>query len=317
MEATDEQPSQFLQILRANGKQTEVNVEFDPRRLVGKLRSELLQGDSQAAPLLAALALIGASGAHPSNWQGLLEPSTSEDVVQDDESLRLSASKLEAFEKCPLHWFINSFGGDGSSFEASIGTLLHAAMEVSLNHAQLSEFVESNWHTLKFDAEWLNRSAHRRAVKMLGLISEYLDRPAELVASEQGFEISLGKLVVAGKIDRVERAETGLIAADLKTGKTPSAKDVQEHRQLALYQLGLREIFGEEVAGGRIISVGGGSLKVMEQPKLEGESEAVIRKLLERAEAEIGQAQFVAEVSGHCEGDAKCQLLLARAVTNA
>ena len=317
MEASDEQPSQFLQILRANGKQTEVNIEFDPRRLVGKLRSELLQGDSQAAPLLAALALIGASGAHPSNWQGLLEPSTSEDVVQDDESLRLSASKLEAFEKCPLHWFINSFGGDGSSFEASIGTLLHAAMEVSLNHAQLSEFVESNWHTLKFDAEWLNRSAHRRAVKMLGLISEYLDRPAELVASEQGFEISLGKLVVAGKIDRVERAETGLIAADLKTGKTPSAKDVQEHRQLALYQLGLREIFGEEVAGGRIISVGGGSLKVMEQPKLEGESEAVIRKLLERAEAEIGQAQFVAEVSGHCEGDAKCQLLLARAVTNA
>lgn len=317
MEATDEQPSQFLQMAGVQAIRPEIDIEFEPRKLVGKLRADLVRGDASAAPVLAALALVGAPGAHPSNWQGLLDISSNEQVVSEAESLRLSASRLDAFEACPLHWFIHAFGGDGSSFEASIGTLLHAAMEVSLNASQLTEYVDSNWHTLKFDADWLSRSAHRRATKMLGLMAEYLNQSGELVASEQGFELQVGRLVVAGKIDRVERTEAGLIAADLKTGKPPSVQDVPGHRQLALYQLGLRELYDEKVVGGRIISVGSGSLKVLDQPELGGDTESAIRKLLARAESEIGQSEFVAEVSEHCQGDAKCQLLLARAVTDA
>jgi RecB family exonuclease len=107
-----------------------------------------------------------------------------------------------------------------------------------------------------------------------------------------------------------------LIAADLKTGKSPSAKETVEHRQLALYQLGLRESYDEPVAGGRIISVGSGSLKVLEQPALAGEFQESIMELLSRAESQIGQASFVANISEHCTGDSKCQLLMAKAVTH-
>lgn len=316
MQGSDEQPSQFFQMLGLDPEARQVNIEFDPRRLVGKLRADLIAGDPSAAPMLAALALSGASGAHPRNWQGLISISTTEPVVTADEQLRLSASRLDAFEKCPLHWFINNFGGDGQSFEASIGTLLHAAMELATDSDSVGNYVESNWHTLKFETEWLAMAAKRRALKMVAYISSYLSQSNYLVASEQGFEIDLGRLVVAGKIDRVERSDQGLIAADLKTGKPPSAKETTEHRQLALYQLGLRESYDEPVAGGRIISVGSGSLKVLEQAALDGEFQKSIMALLSEAESQIGQASFVAKVSEHCSGDAKCQLLMARAVTH-
>jgi superfamily I DNA/RNA helicase/RecB family exonuclease len=316
MQSSDEQPSQFFQMLGLSPVAKQVDIEFDPRRLVGRLRAELAAGDVSAAPMLAALALTGASGAHPRSWQGLLPISTTEPVVTEDEQLRLSASRLDAFEKCPLHWFINNFGGDGQSFEASIGTLLHAAMELSTDSDSVGQYVESNWHTLKFETEWLATAAKRRALKMVGYMSSYLAESNQLVASEQGFEIDLGRLVVAGKIDRVERTGDGLIAADLKTGKSPSAKEAAEHRQLALYQLGLRQSYDEPVAGGRIISVGSGSLKVLEQPALAGEFQESIMELLSRAESQIGQASFVANISEHCTGDSKCQLLMAKAVTH-
>jgi superfamily I DNA/RNA helicase/RecB family exonuclease len=316
MQSADEQPSQFFQMLGLSPVAKQVNIEFDPRRLVGRLRAELVAGDASAAPMLAALALTGASGAHPTSWQGLIPISTTDPVVTADEQLRLSASRLDAFEKCPLHWFINNFGGDGQSFEASIGTLLHAAMELATESDSVGQYVESNWHTLKFETEWLAMAAKRRALKMVGYMSSYLSGSNQLVASEQGFEIDLGRLVVAGKIDRVERTGDGLIAADLKTGKSPSAKEAAEHRQLALYQLGLRESYDEPVAGGRIISVGSGSLKVLEQPALAGEFQESIMELLSRAESQIGQASFVANISEHCSGDSRCQLLMAKAVTH-
>lgn len=316
IETSEEQPSQFLQIAKVMPAVKTVDIDFDPRRLVGTLRKKLLEGDANAAPMLAALALAGTPGAHPRNWQGVLPISTAEPVVAENEQLRLSASRLEAFEKCPLHWFINNFGGDGSSFEASVGTLLHSAMELAAGPESLASYVESNWHTLKFETDWLSLAAKRKAMKMVSFMAEYLSNSGPLVESEQGFEVKLGKLVVAGKIDRVERTSAGLIAADLKTGKSPSLKEAAEHRQLALYQLGLRGEYEENVVGGRIISVGSGSLKVLEQPELKGEFETEILDLLARAENEIGQGQFVASISDHCNADANCQMLLARQVTN-
>ncbi len=66
----------------------------------------------------------------------------------------------------------------------------------------------------------------------------------------------------------------------------------------------------------RLSLVGSGSLKVLEQPALAGEFQESIMELLSRAESQIGQASFVANISEHCTGDSKCQLLIAKAVTH-
>lgn len=314
MSAQDEQPSQFFTMFSISGNENDDEIDFDLRRLVGKLRAKALGGDSGAIATLAALSLAGVPGAHPRNWQGLQQISSNEPVVAGDEALRISASKLEAFEKCPLHWFIQTFGGQTSNFQASLGTLLHAALEASSQGVELNDFVQSNWHTLEFESKWQELSQLRRSAKMIALMIQYLSQANELVAAEQSFELKVGNLTISGKIDRVERIESSAVVVDLKTGKTPPTQaEVNSNRQLALYQLALKAQ-GTKVAGAKIVSVGSDSLKVIEQPEIEGEALENINELLSRAANEIGSDQFSASISSHCAEDGSCQLLLAKAV---
>ena len=313
MSAQDEQPSQFFTMFSIASERNEDQIDFDIRRQVGKLRAKAVLGQPEAVATLAALSLAGVPGAHPRNWQGLLNISSSDPVVAEGEELRLSASKLEAFEKCPLHWFIGTFGGQTGSFQASLGTLLHAALEASAQGVELTDFVESNWHSLEFESKWHELSQQRRAAKMLALVAQYLDRANNLVAAERPFELKVGNLTVSGKIDRVESSPDGLVVVDLKTGKVPTSGEVANNRQLALYQLALRGQ-NQSVAGARIVAVGGDSLKVLEQPALETQSEEEINQLLNRASLEIGSDQFSASIGSHCREDGSCQLLLAKAV---
>jgi RecB family exonuclease len=152
---------------------------------------------------------------------------------------------------------------------------------------------------------------------MVAALGQYLRDAGELVIAEQKFEVSIGRLVIAGKIDRVEKdPDGGLRVVDLKTGKTPSAKDVENHRQLAVYQLAIRSQYSEPLAGGRIVAVGDQKLKVLDQPAISGEFEQEVLELLKRVEAGAGGSSFIAEVADHCSEDANCQLLISKVVTN-
>jgi hypothetical protein len=116
--------------------------------------------------------------------------------VAQDEAIRFSPSRLSAYEKCPVHWFIQNFGGDGSGFEASLGTLMHAALEVSSNQAELEQYVQSNWHTLEFEASWQESGQRRKALNMVAALGQYLKDAGELVSAEQKFEFAIGRLVI-------------------------------------------------------------------------------------------------------------------------
>jgi superfamily I DNA/RNA helicase/RecB family exonuclease len=313
MSSSQEQPSQFFRMFGIALVREEHELDFDIRRKVGRLRKSAIAKDQSAIATLSALSLAGVPGANPKNWQGLLEPSGVDPVVLAGEQHRLSASSLEAFEKCPLHWFIGTFGGNASNFQASIGTLLHAGLEATASGSDLAEFVSSNWHTLEFESQWQSLAQLRRVSKMVAMVAQYLDQSAELVAAEQKFELEVGSLTVAGKIDRIEKDASGTWVVDLKTGRPPSQKEVLDNRQLALYQLALSNQ-GDQLAGARIVSVGGEALKVLEQPALNQASKAELQTLLDRAATEIGSDTFQASISDHCSQDGNCQLLLAKAV---
>jgi superfamily I DNA/RNA helicase len=318
MQDAEEQPSQIFAIFGILPLRDTSEIDFDLRRLVGRLRAKLAAGDQGAAITLASFATAGVAGAHPSQWLGLLSLSDDSELVLPDEQIRISASKLEAFERCPLHWFIGNFGGDGSGFAASLGTLIHSALENSQDIDPVS-FVESNWHTLDFETQWQQTAQKRRAMQMVELMSQYLSTAGELVKAEQGFELRVGKLIVSGKIDRVEKNAAGeILVSDLKTGRIPTKIDVENNRQLALYQMAVRVLHQDEpLAGAQIISVGSDKLKVIEQAPLSTELEAQINALLEKAENGISGTEFIANYQSHCSQDSSCQLLLARVVTDA
>lgn len=320
MQSLEEQPSQIFNILFGRPSQPETFVrEFDLRHRVGRLRQQLAKtSDSQAALELASLSELGVAGANPAGWFGLLPASSEAGLYDPDQSVFVSPSKIENFEKCPLHWFISEHGGDGSGFEASLGTLIHAALEKARDNAdQLVPAIDSLWHELEFEAQWQSAAQRQKALAMLANLAQYLEqKSAELVQAEAEFNMPIGRLVIAGKIDRLEKTSAGIFVADLKTGKVGTKEEVAQNRQLALYQLAAQKVLvpDQKVLGAKIISVSP-KLSTPEQGPLEGELLQQVEDLLKAAELGMSGNTMLAVVSEHCSGDENCQLLLARQVT--
>jgi len=311
MQDASEQPSQLFQILGLNPQFESKPVRFDLRQLVGRLRREVRAGNQEAAAKLAAFAIAGVPGAEPASWHGLMDPEVQALPGVDF----LAASKLQEFEKCPLHWFIRNFGGDAGGFSASLGTLMHAALEHSSDGVEPQVYVSENWHSLEFESSWQQLQERRRAAQMTVLLTEYINNAAELVASEEAFSVQIGGLEVRGKIDRIEKTDAGYQVVDLKTGRSaPSQADVAGNRQLAVYQLAVSQSRGES-AGARIVSIGSGKLREIDQPPLTPQSKQELQDLVGEIANQLGQGVFVAQAQEHCSADSSCQLLLTPGVT--
>src|SRR5690606_31237372 len=105
------------------------------RGITGQLRrvltAELASDEVRAAAAsgLAQLAAEHVPGADPDDWHGLAAVSTDTPVFAGDEFVRVSPSKLEAFEESPVDWFIDLVSGSQTSPAMGLGTIVHNAME--------------------------------------------------------------------------------------------------------------------------------------------------------------------------------------------
>jgi superfamily I DNA/RNA helicase/RecB family exonuclease len=249
----DESASVFLSLLPPDTQALDTT-SLSPlslRGLTGRLRRELTwpgRGSTDRAAAAGALARLTEErvpGADPSDWHGLIEPSTTEPLFLDDERVPVSPSQLEKFEESPLDWFIDSVAGGQASTAMGLGTILHWAMETASDPSidTLWAAVESRWGELLFESEWMAESQKRAARVLAGGIAEYLadferDRKT-LVGAESRFKLAIDRADVNGSIDRVERSADGsVVIVDLKTGSPITAQaKIDEHPQLGAYQL--------------------------------------------------------------------------------
>lgn len=300
------------------------------RGLVGSLRRALTlsvrRGESaeRTAQLAGALAKLSAAeipGAAPTDWYGLREPSTTAPLVDlsvEGNSVSVSPSKLDTWEKNQLAWFIESVVGRTSSSAQGIGTIVHKVMEDASAEGQpidadsLWAAVDARWHELSFDAEWLSTGQKRRVRKMVAAVSEYLqnfkDDGKTLLATEGGFSLELGNATLRGYIDRIEQDAVGhVVIVDLKTGTyEPRVKDLPEHAQLACYQLALTEGALKEVpegspnGGAKLIYVTNGTkgklYKAMEQKPYDETELLNIRERIEKAALGMAGNEFTAPI---------------------
>lgn len=264
----DEQPSPFLR-LAGDLAVDETDDGAHPlslRGMVGRLRRRLVTtGAPDAAEALARLADAEVEGADPSSWYGLLAPSTTDPLVDLDDPeavVRVSPSRLETFEKSPLVWFVDTMAASPSGLAAGIGTVVHAVMEEAstsddrdLSVERLWRGIERRWGELAFESPWLEEKERRRTRTLTAGVSEYL-RDFEraggaLLGSEGSFELRIGRALVRGTIDRVERTPDGtVVIVDLKTGnRTPTAAEAEQHAQLGAYQLAMEHGAIEQAEG--------------------------------------------------------------------
>ncbi|MGD8167836.1 PD-(D/E)XK nuclease family protein [Herbiconiux sp. P16] len=253
----DEQPSPFFGLAPDADPVRPARHPLSLRGLTGHLRRRLVEeGDPRAAAALARLAAEQVPGAHPADWYGLLPASTEEPIVDPDDEeavVRVSPSRIEAFEESPLVWFIDHVAGGSKGLAAGIGTIVHSVMEqvaaepeAELSTEELWRAAEERWRELRFEAPWIEEREKRALHTKLDGLSEYLRHFAaadhELLGAEAAFAFRQGRAQVNGSIDRVERRSDGrVLVIDLKTGKYPASKaDLPRHAQLASYQLAVR-----------------------------------------------------------------------------
>ncbi len=336
----ENEPSVFLRLLPGAVSTADLDAgdasryPLSLRGLVGRLRRDLTRGGAagqgeeiaaraaEAAATLARLAREGVAGAAPGQWYGLLDPSTVRplnDQEAGDQPVRVSPSRMAAFETCPLHWVIGQVGGGTSNTASNLGTIIHKVLEESTDRSPdaLWQAVDSRWNELHFDAEWQSRLQKVEARVLTDRLASYLldfeHTGGALLSAEGTFALDVDGAVLSGTIDRVERLRDGrAVIVDLKTGRGDPISDagVAEHPQLGAYQLAFTEGAidgippGTPLAGARLVIVSSGTVKQnyrnpTQPPFTPDELDAFRRRVGEDA-AGMGAATFVAEISSHC-----------------
>ncbi len=276
----------------------------DPRRLA-------------AAHQLARLAAAGIRGADPAEWYAVAPLTDDAPLRGPDEQVRVSPSKVEAFARCALRWLLESCGGSaGDLLSQGVGTLVHdlaydVAIGAVLPEEILSAF-ETRWARLDSGTGWHSRRQHEQARTLVERLSGWLrSNPRELAAAEETFAVEVGRAVLSGRVDRLERDADGrLVVVDLKTGKSkPVAADLPAHPQLGAYQLAVEEggfeggpEDGPRSGGAVLVQLGSGS-KVTEQsqaPLSGAEDPKWAHRLVEETAEGMAAADFDATENRWC-----------------
>ena len=279
----DEQPSVYLDIVDPPDELDdgeELRVFSDVPRpmtltgLVAELRREVVVGLTAterhtAAGQLARLAAAGVAGADPSSWWAMTSLSDDRPLRAEGESVPVSPSRIESYGECGLRWLLSTCGGDGPGVSAAgIGTLVHdiAAELGDADEATMRAEVDRRWGRLGLPQGWLSRRQRAEAQTMVARLARYFEESAagggERIGVELDLRVELGRAVLKGRVDRLERhSGGGLRVVDLKTGSgKPSRGDLLRNAQLGAYQVavehGAFEDHGSVSAGAALLQVG-------------------------------------------------------------
>jgi len=325
----DEQPSVYLDVVDPDTIEasehgdrpfTEVARTMTLPTLVGELRRQLVDGAAPdrvtAVAALARLAGAGVPGADPEQWWVMRSLSDDRPLRAPDQPVRVSPSKVESFGQCGLRWLLGSVGGDGPRVGAAdIGTLVHdiAADLGDADAATMAAEVDRRWARLGMPRGWVSDRKRAEAHDMVGRLAGYFEQARakgwQKVGAEVAMKVTLGRAVVSGRVDRLERVDDGLRVVDYKTGSSkPRADDLDAHPQLGVYQLAVESgAFpeGSRSSGAVLLQIGkaaGKGHQVQPQGPLSesGDPQWAARLVAETAEG-MAQPVFRAAVGDHCK----------------
>ncbi len=173
---------------------------------------------------------------------------------------RLSATAVQRYETCPLQfklereWRIPSEAPAAMQFGASMHRVLRSYFDSvrfqrpfsqeDLIEMLLADLADAGI-TDRYQRELYDRQG---AEQLRGMLEASCKGPVpEVLHTEEQFEIRIGTGVVAGRIDRIDKASGNrVVVIDYKTGKPKSQEDADDSLQLSIYALAAREKWGYE-----------------------------------------------------------------------
>jgi DNA helicase-2/ATP-dependent DNA helicase PcrA len=178
------------------------------------------------------------------------------------EPLQLSASRISAYESCPMKYlfqYLWSIRG-GPHAQTQFGNVMHTTIKEFVGEMRKRTKVPFEEVMAIFDREWTSagfpdeyqEGEYRKAGReqLEAFYRSYTAAPADVLYQEKTFELPLEHdVVVTGRMDQVNRAgDNEIEIVDYKTGKPRDAKKAANDLQLSIYALAAREVLDLEPA---------------------------------------------------------------------
>jgi superfamily I DNA/RNA helicase/RecB family exonuclease len=175
-----------------------------------------------------------------------------------DLGAKLSASAVQTYEICPLQfklereWRIPGDVPAAMEYGATIHRILlayYASVRLgrTIEDDQLIELFKTDLRAAGIEEKYQQELYERQGIEQL---REFLARckcapVPQVLHTEEWFEMQIGQAKVVGRIDRIDRLNSGLVViTDYKTGRPRSQEDADKSLQLSIYALAAREKWG-------------------------------------------------------------------------
>lgn len=224
----------------------------------------------------------------------------------------LSFSQLDTFQDCPLKYQFRYIFSIHTPlpFQVNFGTSVHNTLRdfyselqkkialEKINLVLLNSLYEKNWISAGFENRTLEEDQKKRGRELLQKFYEKeknaLHAPAFI---EKSFTLDLGKIKIAGRIDRIDQLPDGTYEViDYKTGGNHE-KDLKKNLQLSLYALACRDALKIPVSQLTLYFLDG--LERVSTTRTNEEIDSCREEIIKYAE-EMAQSDFSPTPGFHC-----------------
>jgi DNA helicase II / ATP-dependent DNA helicase PcrA len=181
------------------------------------------------------------------------------------EPLQLSASAIDAYERCPMKYLFQYVWGirGGPHAQMTFGNVMHTTIRemvgVIRTHGKIAleevfAIYDRVWSSTGYPDEYQEQEYRRAGREQLEAFHRSCcAEPPDVLHQEKGFELPLeNNVVITGRMDQVNRmGEREIAIVDYKTGRPRDAEKAAEDLQLSIYALAAVEIL--ERAAGRLV----------------------------------------------------------------
>ncbi|HKV04277.1 MAG TPA: UvrD-helicase domain-containing protein [Candidatus Acidoferrales bacterium] len=172
------------------------------------------------------------------------------------EPLQLSASAIDAYERCPMKYMFQYVWGirGGPHGQITFGNVMHATIREFVREARkrgkvpLEEVLaiyNREWSSAGFPDEYQEGEYRKAGREQLEAFHRsFAAAPPDVLYQEKTFELPLEhNVVVTGRMDQVNRLDGREVEIlDYKTGRPRDAKKAAEDLQLSVYALAAQEV---------------------------------------------------------------------------
>jgi ATP-dependent DNA helicase UvrD/PcrA len=172
------------------------------------------------------------------------------------EPLKLSASAVDAYRKCPQLFLFSRLWSlkEGPAAALSFGAVMHTTVRrfidqfrkgVKLPFDEVARIFETEWTSAGYEDEYQESEYKKDGIEQLRTFhADFLANPPDVLEQEKSFELPLeNNVIVNGRIDQINSlGKKDVEIIDYKTGKSRKEADARRDLQLSIYAIAAKEI---------------------------------------------------------------------------